>query len=114
VANRFHQNDGAIYHSDWFGDKKFIPENFFLKYRINNLSQKNCELLDKMRNFYGINISYITNDDLIEDVDVGSAKAFIKNGTIYINVDNATIDSPIHEMLHLFIGSISLSNPQLF
>jgi hypothetical protein len=67
-----------------------------------------------MRNFYGINISYITNDDLIEDVDVGSAKAFIKNGTIYINVDNATIDSPIHEMLHLFIGSISLSNPQLF
>ena len=70
--------------------------------------------LDKMRNFYGINISYITNDDLIEDVDVASAKAFIRNGTIYINVDNATIDSPIHEMLHLFIGSISLSNPQLF
>jgi hypothetical protein len=47
-------------------------------------------------------------------VDVNSAKAFIKNGTIYINIDNATIDSPIHEMLHLFIGSISFSNPQLF
>lgn len=70
--------------------------------------------LDKMRQCYGINIQYIDNDELIEDVDVNSAKAFIKNGTIYINIDNSTIDSPIHEMLHLFIGSISFSNPQLF
>lgn len=70
--------------------------------------------LDKMRECYGINIAYIDNDELIDDVDVNFAKAFIKNGTIYVNVDNATIDSPIHEMLHLFIGSISFSNPQLF
>ena len=70
--------------------------------------------LDKMRNAYGINIQYISNDDLVQDVDVNSAKAFIKNGTIYVNIDNATIDSPIHEMLHLFIGSISLSDPQTF
>lgn len=70
--------------------------------------------LNKMRECYGVNIVYIDNDELINDVDVNSAKAFIKNGTIYVNVDNATIDSPIHEMLHLFIGSISFSNPQLF
>ena len=70
--------------------------------------------LDKMRECYGINITYIDNDELVDNVDVNSAKAFIKDGTIYINVDNATIDSPIHEMLHLFIGSISFSNPQLF
>ena len=82
-----------------------------------NIDQQKVGLqnaLDKMREAYGINISYISNDDLVEDVDVNSAKAFIKNGTIYINVDNATIDSPIHEMLHLFIGSISFSNPSLF
>ena len=70
--------------------------------------------LNKMRECYGIDIMYIDNDELVSDVDVNSAKAFIKNGTIYINVDNATIDSPVHEMLHLFIGSISFSNPQLF
>lgn len=67
-----------------------------------------------MRECYGINITYIDNDELIDNVDVNAAKAFIKNGTIYVNVDNATIDSPIHEMLHLFIGSINFSNPQLF
>ena len=65
--------------------------------------------LNKMRECYGINITYIDNDELIDNVDVNSAKAFIKNGTIYVNVDNATIDSPIHEMLHLFIGSINFS-----
>lgn len=70
--------------------------------------------LNKMRECYGIDIIYIDNDELVNDVDVNSAKAFIKNGTIYINVDNATIDSPVHEMLHLFIGSISFSNPQFF
>ena len=82
-----------------------------------NIDQQKVGLqnaLNKMREAYGINISYISNDDLVEDVDVNSAKAFIKNGTIYINTDNATIDSPIHEMLHLFIGSIRFSNPSLF
>lgn len=70
--------------------------------------------LNKLRNFYGVNIQYIDNDDLINDVEVNNAKAFIRNNTIYVNVDNATIDSPVHEMLHLFIGSISFSNPSLF
>jgi hypothetical protein len=29
------------------------------------------------------------------------AKAFIYNGTIYINVDNGGIESPIHELMHV-------------
>lgn len=85
-----------------------IPED------INQQKVGLSNALNKMIECYGINIKYIDNDELVNDVDVNSAKAFIKNGTIYINVDNATIDSPIHEMLHLFIGSISFSNPSLF
>ena len=42
---------------------------------------------------------------------ISQAKAFIYNGNIYINTDNATIDSPIHEMLHIVIGGLSRSNP---
>ena len=42
------------------------------------------------------------------------ANAFIYNGIIYINSDNARIDSPIHEMLHLFIGNIRFQNPSLY
>ena len=72
------------------------------------------ESLNKMRNQYGINIIPITSDDDFPGLNVNQAKAFIYNGNIYVNIDNATIDSPIHEMLHILLGSMSRYNPQLF
>lgn len=63
--------------------------------------------LDKMRDCYGIKINYIHSEDVVGNADVNLAKGFIQNGEIYINLDNATIDSPVHELLHLLIGSFS-------
>lgn len=96
------------------------------EYRVGNIpysitatsdNQKQCGIitsLEKMRRYYGINIIPITSDDKIGNINVSQAKAFIYNGNIYINIDNATVDSPIHEMLHIFLGSMSRSNPTLF
>lgn len=70
--------------------------------------------LNKMRKYYGINIIPITSDDVIPGINVSQSKAFIYNGDIYLNIDNASIDSPIHEMLHILLGSISRYNPTLF
>jgi hypothetical protein len=65
-----------------------------------------------MRKYYGINIIPVTsNDDFPPELNVSQAKAFIYNGNIYLNIDNATIDSPIHEMLHILLGSMSRNNP---
>ena len=73
------------------------------------------EALTKMQKLYGIKIIPITSQDQFpEELNISQAKAFIYNGNIYINTDNATIDSPIHEMLHIVIGGLSRSNPQLF
>jgi hypothetical protein len=36
---------------------------------------------------------------------------FEYDGEIYINVDRASVDTPIHEMMHLLIGSLRFSNP---
>jgi hypothetical protein len=36
------------------------------------------------------------------------------NNNIYINTDLATLDSPIHEILHLVLGSIKFQNPKLY
>lgn len=73
------------------------------------------EALNRMRKYYGINIIPVTsNDDFPPELNVSQAKAFIYNGNIYLNIDNATIDSPIHEMLHILLGSMSRNNPQLF
>lgn len=70
------------------------------------------EALNRLQKYYGVQTIAITNSELPEGF--AEAQAFIKDGNIYINTDKATIDSPIHEQLHLFMGSIRFSNPSLY
>lgn len=75
---------------------------------------------DKLQELYGINVIPITNEEIpnipelagVQDAPV--AKAFIFNNTIYINTDNATIDSKIHELLHLLFSTMRDINPELY
>ena len=75
------------------------------------------EIIDKLNTLYGINVIPITNQEL-KDSDLGkiagNAKAFIYNGDIYVNVDIATVDSPVHEFLHILFGSLKYSNRELY
>ena len=54
------------------------------------------------------------NNPAFEGLPVSEAQAFILNGNIYVNTDSATVDAPIHEQLHLFLGSIRFGNPNLY
>ena len=54
------------------------------------------------------------NNEEFKNIPVSEAQAFILNGNIYINTDSATLDAPIHEQLHLFLGSIRFGNPTLY
>lgn len=76
-------------------------------------------IINKLQDFYGINIHYITNSELNSEQwasipGVQTANAFVFNGEIYVNVDNATIEDPLHEMMHLIFGSIKYSDPDLY
>lgn len=77
-------------------------------------------ILEKLANLYGINFIGITNAELASDEwkglvdDAKTTNAFIYNGDIYINLDNSSIEAPLHEMLHLFLGSVRYSDPQLY
>ena len=42
------------------------------------------------------------------------AKAFIYNGDIYVNMDLASTDSPIHELSHLILGDIKANDIQTY
>jgi exonuclease VII small subunit len=69
------------------------------------------EIIDKLQTLYGINIIPITNAELSQDrwasiTGTKGVKSFIYNGNIYINTDIATVDSPVHEFLHLLFGSM--------
>lgn len=76
--------------------------------------------LDKLASLYGINVIPITDfelskpewDNLIPRDKL--TKAFIHNGNIYINTDKYSPDSFIHEMMHLLVGSMRFTNPEMY
>lgn len=74
--------------------------------------------LNRLQKYYGIQMIPITKSELnspeFENLPVSEAQAFILNGNIYVNTDSATVDAPIHEQLHLFLGSIRFGNPNLY
>lgn len=76
--------------------------------------------IDRLNSLYGIKVNSISDEDLESEEwkDIiprdSIAKGFIYNGNIYINVDRATPDTLLHEMMHLLIGSLRFNNPQLY
>lgn len=90
----------------------------------NNLRQTIVNALNKLRSLYGINFIEITNDELGSKEwkgkvpEASTANAFVYNGNIYINTDiisDASREEPkIHELLHIFLGAMRYSAPELY
>lgn len=76
--------------------------------------------LQKLGQLYGIKFNEITDAELNSEQwrgiipDSNSVNAFVYNGQIYINTDRASVDAPLHEMMHIFVGSIRFQNPSLY
>ena len=76
--------------------------------------------LNKLASLYGIKFNDITDTELNSEKwksiipDVNSVNAFVYNGQIYINIDKANLDAPIHEMMHILIGSMRFTNPSMY
>lgn len=72
--------------------------------------------LERLRKLYGINIKQINNEDLpkLGLQELNGVNAFVLNGEIYVNLDVASVDAPIHEMLHIMFGGIKFTNPNLY
>lgn len=76
--------------------------------------------LEKMAQTMGIGIKHLSIEGMraegILDAipDAGQASAFIFNGDVYVNTDVATVDSKIHELMHILLGSMRFKNPELY
>lgn len=76
--------------------------------------------IKKLANLYGIGFKAVTEAELNTEQwrnlvpDASVTNAFIYGGDIYINVDRNSVDAPLHEMMHIFIGSLRFSNPELY
>lgn len=104
-----------------------------IEHRPNTTNNKNNEqisiykdkfaltsIFDKLIDLYGIKFNYITIADIQNDskfkniTNAKNVNAFILDGEIYINMDVADIDAPIHEMSHLLLGSVKYQNLKLY
>lgn len=74
-------------------------------------------LIDRIKEIHGINIHEVTNRDvaLLEDFP-GAVflNGFIRNGEVFVNTDNATPNTELHELMHLFMGGVRFQNPYLY
>lgn len=83
---------------------------------ISNNKLAITKALEKLSKLYGININTITDSDL-DQFSIPRdklTKAFVYNGEIYLNADRFSRDSFIHEMMHLLVGSMRFSNPEVY
>lgn len=101
----------STYNNDLLIDTKVDPSM--------NLGVMN-NIVERLSSLYGINFIAITNEELstskwdgIVD-DAKSTNAFIYNGDVYINLDNAKIDAPVHELLHMILGSMRFTDPSTY
>jgi hypothetical protein len=87
---------------------------------IDKNKQAIVPIFNKLATLYGIKFHNVTIEDLIRNpkfkdiIDAKHINAFILDGEIYINMDVADIDAPIHELTHLLLGSIKYQNPSLY
>ena len=84
--------------------------------KINRLES----LLDRLSDLYGIKFNRVTSSELrlggFKEVipDATRVNAFILNGEIYINMDNANEDAPIHELSHMLLGTLKSTDYDVY
>lgn len=82
------------------------------------IPSKQSKLIELVRqaNEKGIKgIHIVSQSDLVnEDIYVRSAKGFVRNGEIYINVDRAGDDTIIHEFGHLYLADAKVNNREKY
>ena len=76
-------------------------------------------ILYKLQTISGIELQVINSEDIqnseLKNVPgAANTKAFVYNGQIYINIDFADKDAPIHEMMHILMGGLRQHNPEIY
>lgn len=73
-------------------------------------------LTDRLFKAYNGSVEMITDRDVRDNPNplVRNAKAYIDNGTVYINVDKADISTPLHEFSHLVMAGLKATNPDIY
>lgn len=78
------------------------------------------QALEKLADSFGIQTIFKTTKELrkegiLDRVPEGVyVSAFILDGNIIVNSDVASVDAPVHELMHVLMGSIKYTQPDLY
>lgn len=101
-------------------DVKEMPEVPKVEISKNKRNDRLEAILDRLESLYGVTFNRVTTQDLMNGnfndliQDANSVNAFVLNGQIYINMDRASSDAPIHEISHIILGSLKFTNPTMY
>ena len=76
-------------------------------------------ILHKLQTLNGIQVNAV-DSEMIQESELkdipgaATAKAFVYNGEIFVNIDLADKDAPIHEMMHIMMGGLRRDDPDLY
>ena len=119
-------SDYNVFLSEEFRDIKSFDKNEFYEFSdpedstvdkqlppIPNYSNVNVlELLSNKISRQGIKVTTLNSNQIEEKygIEVSNKKAFVSKGEIILNTDKYTEDSPIHELMHLLIAQLKVSD----
>ncbi len=72
------------------------------------------QTVNKLASLYGITIHRVKEDKLPQGSKKGTVRGYIQNGEVYIVEGNNGVDTKLHEMMHLILGSVKFQNPSLY
>lgn len=72
-----------------------------------------CNRISKL---YGVNVHIISSSEIqsMGAYDALTTKGFVKDGEIFINRDLASLDTPVHELLHLIMGTVKAHDSETY
>lgn len=78
------------------------------------------QALENLAQNFGIQTIFKTTRELkemgiLDQVPEGvEVSAFVLNGNIIVNADVASVDAPVHELMHVLLGSLKFTQPDLY
>lgn len=121
VSKKVGQNPPSVNKAPKTASSTAIEENTFLSKASEFKSQEDVSLQDlqtlgdRLSDLYNVPVNYMSSEELFELFDTGGTydisrhRAFVKDGVIYINTDFATLAEPVHEMGHLVLQGLRLT-----
>ena len=95
---------------------EYVKESRLNLYSKSDSPELVSSLVDFIKSKYGVKVNIIHNKDLskFNDPKVYQSAAFAARDGIYINIDKASIEEPLHELLHLVLATMKGRNPNTY